>query len=324
MKTSSKVQSKIVLALTAITGAAMLAGCATAPTMGENKGTVSGAAGGATAENKNSKLEACTETLGTLAMQEDVNAPWYVELRNHQLGTTLPVLRLMVQQSNCFVIVERGQAMANMSQERDLQNSGEMRGGSNFGKGQMVAADFTMSPSIQFSAKTAGGMGGFGGGLLGLAVGVAAASVSQNEASTTLLLIDNRSGVQISAAEGTAKNMDFGFFGAAFTGGLGAVGGGYANTPQGKVIVTAFADSYNQMVKSLRNYKAQSVKGGLGTGGRLQVDGGGTPQAPKESITNSSATSVSAKPDAAAKPSKAAKPTAKKNPAAGAVAKPGS
>ena len=38
----------------------------------------------------------------------------------------------------------------------------------------------------------------------------------------------------------------------------------------------AFADSFNQMVKALRNYKAQTVKGGLGTGGRLGVSGGET------------------------------------------------
>jgi hypothetical protein len=98
-----------------------------------------------------------------------------------------------------------------------------------------------------------------------------AGSVSRNEASTTMLLVDNRSGVQIAAAEGTSSNFDFGLFGAAFTGGLSGGGGGYANTPQGKVIVSAFADSYNQMVKALRNYKAQTVKGGLGTGGRLGV-----------------------------------------------------
>jgi hypothetical protein len=30
------------------------------------------------------------------------------------------------------------------------------------------------------------------------------------------------------------------------------------------------------MVKALRNYKAQTVKGGLGTGGRLGVQGGDT------------------------------------------------
>ena len=262
-------------ALSAAAAAALLSGCmATAPTVGGgDKGTVTGAAGGGTAENNNSALEKCTESLGTLAMQEDANAPWYVGLREHQLGSTLPVLRLMVQQSNCFVIVERGAAMRNITQERELARSGEARAGSNFGQGQMVVADYTMSPEIQFSGKTGGGrVGSFLPGVLGAVAG----SVSRNEASTTLLLVDNRSSVQLSASEGTAKNFDFGVFGAAWAG-LGAAGGGYSNTPQGKVIVAAFADAYNQMVKSLRNYQAQTVKGGLGTGGRLGVQGGQTP-----------------------------------------------
>jgi hypothetical protein len=256
--------------------ATALSGClATTPTMGENKGTVSGAAGGAATEGGNSALEHCDDTLGTMALQEDTSAPWYAQLRGYQLGSTIPVLRLMMQQSNCFVIVERGAAMNNRMRERTLDKSGEMREGSSFGKGQMVAADYTMSPSIQFSQKTGQSAAGVATHFLG-AFGAIAGSVGTNEASTTLLLIDNRSGVQISAAEGTGKNFDFGFFGGAFTGGLAGAGGGYSSTPQGKVIVTAFADSYNQMVKSLRNYKAQTVKGGLGTGGRLGVSGGST------------------------------------------------
>jgi hypothetical protein len=275
---TSRSQSSRALALTLTTlAAAALSGClATTPTMGENKGTVSGAAGGSTAANNNSALERCDETLGTLAIEEDTSAPWYVSLRQYNLGSTTPVLRLMIQQSNCFVIVERGRAMGNVMRERQLAQSGEARAGSNFGQGQMVAADYTMSPSIQFSGKTGGASAGlltraFGG------VGALAGGVRTNEASTTLLLIDNRSGVQISASEGTAKNMDFNLFGGAFGGLTGAGAGGYSSTPQGKVIVTAFADSFNQMVKALRNYKAQTVRGGLGTGGRLGVDGGTTP-----------------------------------------------
>jgi hypothetical protein len=267
---------RIARVVVGLAAAAALSGClATTPTMGENKGTVSGAAGGATSEGGNAALEHCDDTLGTMALQEDTSAPWYAQLRGYQLGSTIPVLRLMMQQSNCFVIVERGGAMNNMMRERTLDKSGEMREGSNFGKGQMVAADYTMSPSIQFSQKTGQSAAGVATRFLG-AFGALAGSVGSNEASTTLLLIDNRSGVQISAAEGTGKNFDFGFFGAAFAGGLAGAGGGYSSTPQGKVIVTAFADSYNQMVKSLRNYKAQTVKGGLGTGGRLGVSGGST------------------------------------------------
>jgi len=262
--------------LTLAATAALLTGCgSTAPTLGENKGVVSGAAGGESAEGQNSQLENCPETLGTLAIEEDTSAPWYYQLRDHQLGSTVPVLRLMIQQSNCFVIVERGKSLNNMMREREFARGDESRAGSNFQKGQMVAADYTLSPSIQFSGKTGGGSAFGGGGALGM-LGALAGSVGRNEASTTLLLIDNRSGVQISAAEGTAKNFDFGMFGAAFGGGGFGGGGGYSKTPQGKVVIGAFADSYNQMVKALRKYKAQTVKGGLGTGGRLGVQGGDT------------------------------------------------
>jgi hypothetical protein len=284
--------SSPLLALAA--SAALLAGCAsTDPTMGDNKGVVRGAAGGESADGQNSQLENCPETLGTMAIEEDTNAPWYYQLRDHQLGSTIPVLRLMIQQSNCFVIVERGKSLNNMMREREFARGDESRAGSNFQKGQMVAADYTLSPSIQFSGKTGGGSGFGGGGALGM-FGVLAGSVGRNEASTTLLLIDNRSGVQISAAEGTAKNFDFGMFGAAFGGGGFGGGGGYANTPQGKVVTAAFADSFNQMVKALRKYKAQTVKGGLGTGGRLGVQGGDT-AASKE---------IDAKPAPSSKPAK--------------------
>lgn len=256
--------------------AAMLPGClATAPSMGGGNTTVTGAAGGATAAGNKSNLESCDESLGTLAMEEDVRAPWYSQLRQYNLGSTIPVLRLMIQQSNCFVIVERGAGMQAMQQERNLMRGEEGRAGSNMGGGQMVAADYLMRPSIQFSGKTGGSSGGVGGLLPG-AIGTLAGSVGVNEASTTLLMVDMRSGVQISAAEGSGKNFDFGFFGGAFTGGLAGAGGGYSNTPRGKVVVAAFADSYNQMVKALRNYKAQTVRGGLGTGGRLGVQGGQT------------------------------------------------
>ena len=262
----------------------MLAGCGgTTPQLGGSSGmTVTGAAGGETSQNANSQLEHCDETLGTLAVHEDQTADWWHYYYSHypQLGSTLPVLRMMIQQSNCFVVVERGRSMQNMKQERQLMDSGEMRQGSNFGKGQMVAADYTMDPSITFSQKGTGGVGGAVGGLLpgigGLVAGAVAGGVSSNEASTTLLLIDNRSGVQISSAVGSAKNFDFNVFGGIF-GGLGATGGGgFSNTPEGKIITAAFADSYNQMVRALRSYKAQTVKGGLGTGGGLGVQGGTT------------------------------------------------
>jgi len=277
-------QSKFARGRAAATAAVLLpmllAGCGgTMPTLGGGGTVATGSAGGATSNNANSQLEKCDETLGTLAVTEDQAAPWYAHLSQYKLGSTIPVLRLMIQQSNCFVVVERGKAFNNMMQERSLAASGEMREGSNMGKGQMVAADYTMSPSITFSQKGTGGVGGMlgGFGVLGAAVGVVAGGLKANEASTSLLMIDNRSGVQLAAAEGSAKNYDFNLFGGMFGGGAWGGAGGYTNTPEGKILVASFMDSYNQVVRAVRNYKAQTVKGGLGTGGRLGVQGGTTP-----------------------------------------------
>jgi hypothetical protein len=47
---------------------------------------------------------------------------------------------------------------------------------------------------------------------------------------------------------------------------------GFSNTPQAKVLAASFMDSYNQLVKAVRNYKAQSVAGGLGNGGALRTN----------------------------------------------------
>jgi curli biogenesis system outer membrane secretion channel CsgG len=229
------------------------------------------------------QLEKCGETLGTLAVVEDHNAGWYRQMQQYQVQSTVPLLRMLIQQSNCFVVVERGVAMNVMKQERALEQSGETRQGSDFGKGQMVAADYAMNPSITFSSRDSGGLGAAVGGLTsklgswGSTVGAVAGGLKFREASTMLTLIDNRSGVQLAAAEGNSTKTDFNAWGGVFGGGAGAAGGGYTKTPEGKVIASSFADAYNNLVKAARNYKAQEVKGGLGTGGRLGVQGGRTP-----------------------------------------------
>jgi curli biogenesis system outer membrane secretion channel CsgG len=246
-------------------------------------------AGNAAAQSQTAggQLEKCNETLGTLAVVEDRNAGWYRTMQSYQVQSTVPLLRMLIQQSNCFVVVERGAAMNVMRQERDLERSGEMRQGSDFGKGQMVAADYAMNPSITFSSRDSGGLGAAVGGLTsklgswGSTVGAMAGSLKFKEASTMLTLIDNRSGVQLAAAEGNSSKTDFGAWGGVFGGGAGGTMGGYTKTPEGKVIASSFADAYNNLVKAAKNYKAQEVKGGLGTGGRLGVSGGRT-QASKD------------------------------------------
>ncbi len=66
----------------------------------------------------------------------------------------------MVQQSNCFIVVDRGMGLQNLKQERDLAHAGELRAGSNMGGGQMVTADFVLTPTVVFSEDDAGAIGG--------------------------------------------------------------------------------------------------------------------------------------------------------------------
>jgi Curli production assembly/transport component CsgG len=265
--------------------AVALAGCETMQVKqggGTNQSVTGAAAGGASA-NANSQLERCQSPLGTISLVENQTAGWYTILRDeYRLPPTANLLRIMIAQSNCFVIVERGTAgMAAMSRERELMASGETRAGSNIGRGQMVASDYALSPEIVFSNSNAGGFGGAVAGLLGsrnAALGRLAGGVQTKEATAMLTLVDNRSGVQVAASQGSASKTDWSL-GAAFGGSSAAGGaGGYSNTEQGKVISGAFADAFNQMVVALRAYSPQRVQGqGLGGGGRLSVDGAAAP-----------------------------------------------
>ena len=270
-----------------LTGVLLLTACQTTDMQMGSQGAktvATGAAAGDASANASSSLEKCPAPLGTVSLIENESAGWYTILRNeYKLPPTANLLRLLIQQSNCFVVIERGAAGMNaMTRERALMQSGEMRRGSNFGGSQMVASDYGLSPEIIFNNNNAGGMGASLGSLVGGRYGGVLAAVGGNlqtkEASTLLTLIDNRSGVQVAASEGSASKTDFGGFGQIFGGTAGGRLGGYSNTAQGKVITAAFMDAFNQMVVALRSYKAQTVQGqGLGGGGRLGGDGAAAP-----------------------------------------------
>jgi hypothetical protein len=123
------------------------------------------------------------------------------------------------------------------------------------GGGQMVTADFVLTPSVVFSESNAGGMGGAVGGILGHkspVLGAVAGGLKFKEAQTSMLVADARSGVQVSAAEGSTRKADLRLGGALFGGGGGAAGGGYGNTNEGKIIAAAFMDNYNKVVRVIR------------------------------------------------------------------------
>jgi curli biogenesis system outer membrane secretion channel CsgG len=238
--------------IAATCGLAAGAGHAQVTGMKEGQGgsVVQGAAGTSGAVGDSGDLAKCDKPMGAVAVVEPQD---YVaqSLARYGLGSPVGLIRLMIQQSNCFIVVERGIGMQNMMQERALAESGQLRQDSNMGGGQMVTADYILTPAVVFSDDNAGGAGGALGGLLGknkVLAGVAG-GLKFKEAQTSMLLADARQGIQVAAAEGSAKKADFALGGLL---GVGA-GGGYSSTAEGKVIAASLADNYNGIVQAVRN-----------------------------------------------------------------------
>ncbi|MEK9808057.1 MAG: CsgG/HfaB family protein [Halieaceae bacterium] len=198
-------------------------------------------------------LEKCDAPKGTLAIAEP-QGHIIMALRAYNLPPPTQLLRQYVQNSHCFQVLERGLAMQNIQQERDLANNGMLQKNSNMGGSQMVTADFVMTADVLFKDKNAGGAGVgaavgslFGG--IGSLVGAVAGGIKMQEAATTLTLSDVRSTLQVAAASGTYKKSDW-----AFGGVLGAVGGGaYTSTDEGKLVAGALLDNYNTIVRDIRD-----------------------------------------------------------------------
>lgn len=235
----------------------LTAGCLSQTTQGAGGGPATGAAGPGGAVDAAASLERCSQPLGAIALVEsDIYG-----LAQFGLSSPIPVLRLIMQQSNCFVVVERGQAFEGMMRERALERSGEARAGSGFQRGQMVTADLSLTPNIIFTGDTGGGGGAAGlasylPGMAGIIGGAVASSVKFHEAETILTVVDNRRGVQVAVAQGSAQARDMSIGGALFGGGGGTYGGAgagaYGRTPEGKVVTAALMDAHNKLVRSVR------------------------------------------------------------------------
>jgi hypothetical protein len=235
-----------------------------------------GQAGNASGQAADS-LEHCNKTLGVLRIQEDTSSAWY-RYYGSRLGSTAPLLNMMILQSNCFVVVERGTGERDLTDETRRARGDEARESGTRGKGQQVVADYLLKPEIVMANKDNEGarMGGISN-MLGRAGSlIGNLNVKSSEVGTVLTLVDIRSTVRLAAAEGYSKNTSVGFGGASWGSSGALAGSAYTNTDEGKLVSAAFFDAYNKLVIAVRQYKAQTVEGGLGEGGALGVQGGTT------------------------------------------------
>ena len=228
------------------------------------------------------ELRKCEKPIGLLAVNEPQQQYMAVFAR-YSLGSPAALLRMMAQNSKCFLVVERGVAMQNIQQERALARSGEMQQDANMGGGQMKAADFVMTAAIQVMDNNAGGIGGAALGRLGKGIGALGGGVKFKDAQTSILVADARTTVQVLAAEGKARKTNFSLGALGFAGGALAGAGGYSNTAEGKVIAASYLDNFNAIVdqimadeglqKRAANFKASGLSGDETKAGAVYAEG---------------------------------------------------
>ena len=191
------------------------------------------------------ELPRCDRPLGRAAIQEPENK-WWTELG---LSNPEALLKLFAARSNCLRIVDRNGGLAMRNQEAALGATGDLRRGSNIGKGQVAGADFFIIPDIANSNSNSGGnalgavAGAFGNRLGGFGALAGSIRTKKSEAQALVTLVDARSTEQLYVAEGVAQKTDISF---------GAGGGGYANTEIGKVITAAYFNAFVDLIGYLQ------------------------------------------------------------------------
>lgn len=201
------------------------------------------------------EIPVCRESLGTLAI-DDAESRWW---RSYDLPNPEAIIKIFVQESRCFTLVDRGRGLEMRGLERDLADSGELQRGSNIGAGQVRAADYFLVPDLvgRNQRSGGGGIGGALGGIIGGTVGgvLGRVKVNKKEANVTLSLVNSRTTVMETVSEGYARKSDVSFRGGGgglFGRTLGVISGsGYENTQIGQVIVLAYLQAYANLVDDL-------------------------------------------------------------------------
>lgn len=233
---------------------AALALCLTGPVQAQRLAKPSG--GQKLQEQTMTDVPRCFRKLGTISVVDgDDPRPW----TQYSLAPPQKLLKVLIQRSGCFNLVDRGSGLQAAERERAIGgNLGHQRG-ANVGQGQIKAADYVMVAEIQgansnVSGSAAGGLiGGLVGGRLG---GLAAGLRSKKmEANTVLSVTNVRTTETIATTEGYAakNNLAFGGGGGVgfLGGGVGAVGGGYDNTEIGRIVTLSFIQAYTKLVTDL-------------------------------------------------------------------------
>jgi len=198
----------------------------------------------------------CARKLGTLSVMDGDDPSGWTQF---QLAGPQKLLKVLVQRSGCFNLVDRGAGLDAAQRERDIGGGLGLQRGSNVGQGQVKAADYVLVAEVQAANRNSGGnaIGAGLGGLIGGRFGAIAGGISSKkmEANTVLTLTNVRTTETLDVADGYAAKNSLSFGGGGglgfFGGGAGLVGGGYDNTDIGRIVTLSFIQAYSKMVSDL-------------------------------------------------------------------------
>jgi curli biogenesis system outer membrane secretion channel CsgG len=198
----------------------------------------------------------CTRKLGTVSIANGDDPSGWTQ---NSLAPPEKLLRVLVQRSGCFNIVDRGAGLNAAARERDIGAGLGLQRRSNVGQGQIKAADYVLVAEIQSANSNVSGSGaaGIAGAVVGGPIGglIGGLRSRKLEANTVVSLTNVRTTETIAVEDGYAAKKDTAFaVGGVFAGGgggLGAIGGGYENTDIGRIVTLSFIQAYSKMVTSL-------------------------------------------------------------------------
>lgn len=230
----------------------VLASLTACTTVGGGTGSPVSGSAGPVSSNGSVELNRCTKPVATVAISTDQQPSTLVSYGLP--ANPLPAMRLIAQQSNCFRIVNRDVALQRIQTEQALANSGQLRPGSGFGAGQLVAADYTIMVEILVNSSNSGGVGAaaasYGASFIPYVGGLAsmvAGGIEFKEAQVLLTVVDNHTSLQVISATGNGSGTGFSL-GAAFS---STSAGGYMDSDQGKVVMAAMVDAVNKLIPQL-------------------------------------------------------------------------
>jgi hypothetical protein len=204
---------------------------------------------------KTVEIPRCKKPIDTVALVE----PTDTTLATAGLTSPLPILRMMITQSNCFAIVDRGPALQAMAAEEKIAGK----------KSKLATARYFITPQIVFQNQSTTPIGSAFAPLMSYlpvnemsaAMGTVASNtnLTMTAAQTILTLTDGTTGTQVGSAQGSAQTSEIGFMNAGLGNILGA-GTAYATTDAGKTAAAAMLDAYGNLVTQMTKQQQVSAR----------------------------------------------------------------